>query len=42
MRLGFVVKVLGGGGLPSHDTRRWQSDPGLGTSLDYLVKFSAT
>jgi UV-endonuclease UvdE len=25
MRLGFAVKVLGGAGLPSHDTRRWQS-----------------
>jgi UV DNA damage endonuclease len=34
MRLGFAVKVLGGGGLPSHDTRRWQSDPSLGVSLD--------
>jgi UV DNA damage endonuclease len=27
MRLGFAVKVLGAGGLPSHDTRRWQSGP---------------
>jgi UV DNA damage endonuclease len=36
MRLGFAVKVLGGGGLPSHDTRRWQSDPGLDVSLDAL------
>jgi UV DNA damage endonuclease len=34
MRLGFAVKVLGGGGLPSHDTRRWQSEPSLGVSLD--------
>jgi UV DNA damage endonuclease len=36
MRLGFAVKVLGAGGLPSHDTRRHQSDPSLGVSLDYL------
>ena len=36
MRLGFAVKVLGGGGLPSHDTRRWQSEPQLRVSLDHL------
>ena len=36
MRLGFAVKILGGGGLPSHDTRRWQSGPSLGVSLDRL------
>ena len=36
MRLGFAVKVLGGGGLPSHDTRRWQSDPHLRVSLEHL------
>ncbi len=36
MRLGFAVKVLGGGGLPSHDTRRWQSGPSLEVSLDRL------
>jgi UV DNA damage endonuclease len=36
MRLGFAVKVLGGGGLPSHDTRRWQSGPHLSVSLDRL------
>lgn len=36
MRLGFAVKVLGGGGLPSHDTRRHQSEPSLGVSLDNL------
>jgi UV DNA damage endonuclease len=35
-RLGFAVKVLGGGGLPSHDTRRSQSDPHLGVSLERL------
>jgi UV DNA damage endonuclease len=28
--------VLGEGGLPSHDTRRWQSGPHLSTSLEYL------
>lgn len=27
-RLGFAVKVLGGG-LPSHDARRWQAGPHL-------------
>jgi UV DNA damage endonuclease len=32
-RLGFAVKVLGSGGLPSHDTRRWQSGPHLRQSL---------
>jgi UV DNA damage endonuclease len=37
MRLGFAVKVLGGGGLPSHDTRRWQSGPHLSVSLDHLA-----
>jgi UV DNA damage endonuclease len=36
VRLGFAVKVLGAGGLPSHDTRRWQSGPHLSVSLDYL------
>src|SRR5687767_9100549 len=35
-RLGFAVKVLGGGGLPSHDTRRWQSGPHLRHSLERL------
>jgi UV DNA damage endonuclease len=32
-RLGCAVKILGGGGLPSHDTRRWQSGPHLRRSL---------
>jgi UV DNA damage endonuclease len=36
MRLGFAVKVLGAGGLPSHDTRRWQSEPHLRHSLGHL------
>jgi UV DNA damage endonuclease len=36
MRLGFAVKVLGEGGLPSHDARRWQSGPHLRRSLEYL------
>jgi UV DNA damage endonuclease len=36
MRLGFAVKVLGEGGMPSHDSRRWQSGPHLRTSLAYL------
>ena len=35
-RVGFAVKVLGAGGLPSHDTRRWQSGPHLSVSLDHL------
>ncbi|HEX6584027.1 MAG TPA: UV DNA damage repair endonuclease UvsE [Thermoleophilaceae bacterium] len=35
-RLGFAVKVLGAGGLPSHDTRRWQSNPHLRHSLERL------
>jgi UV DNA damage endonuclease len=36
-RLGFAVKVLGAGGLPSHDTRRWQSGPHLRHSLERLL-----
>jgi UV DNA damage endonuclease len=36
VRLGFAVKVLGDGGLRSHDSRRWQSGPHLRTSLEYL------
>ena len=36
MRLGFAVKVLGAGGLPSQDTRRWQSGPHLKVSVEYL------
>jgi UV DNA damage endonuclease len=36
VRLGFAVKVLGDGGLPSHDTRRWQSGPHLRHSLEAL------
>ena len=35
-RLGFAVKVLSDGGLPSHDARRWQSGPHLRTSLERL------
>jgi UV DNA damage endonuclease len=35
-RLGFAVKVLGDGGLASHDTRRWQSGPHLCHSLERL------
>jgi UV DNA damage endonuclease len=38
MKLGFAVKVLGEGGLPSHDTRRWQSGPSLSVSIDCLWK----
>lgn len=36
MRLGFAVKVLGEGGLPSHDTRRWQSGPHLSVSIERM------
>jgi UV DNA damage endonuclease len=36
VKLGFAVKVLGGGGLPSHDSRRWQSGPHLRVSLERL------
>jgi UV DNA damage endonuclease len=36
MKLGFAVKVLGAGGLPSHDARRWQSEPHLRHSLEFL------
>jgi UV DNA damage endonuclease len=36
MRLGFAVKVLGDGGLPTSDNRRWQSGPHLRHSLDML------
>jgi UV DNA damage endonuclease len=36
-RLGFAVKVLGDGGLASHDTRRWQSQPHLAVSLERLA-----
>lgn len=36
MKLGFAVKVLGAGGLPSQDMRRWQSGPHLRVSLEYL------
>ena len=36
MRLGFAVKVLGEGGLPSHDARKWQSGPHLRWSIEAL------
>jgi len=36
MLLGFAVKVLGAGGLPSQDTRRWQSGPHLKVSIEHL------
>ncbi len=35
-RLGFAVKVLGQSGLKSNDTRRWQSNPHLRVSIEYL------
>ena len=36
-RLGFAVKVVGDGGRPSHDARRWQSGPHLRISLERLA-----
>ena len=35
-RLGFAVSVLGQPGLKSNDTRRWQKNPHLLTSIGYL------
>jgi UV DNA damage endonuclease len=36
VRLGFAVKIIGEGGLPTHDARRWQSGPHLRWSLEAL------
>ncbi|MCW3039108.1 MAG: damage repair endonuclease UvsE [Solirubrobacterales bacterium] len=36
MRLGFAVKIIGEGGLPTGDARRWQSGPHLRVSLAML------
>jgi UV DNA damage endonuclease len=36
LRLGFPVKIVGGEGLKSSDTRRWQKKPHLRTSIEYL------
>ncbi len=36
MRLGFAVKILGDGGLPTHDARRWQSGPHLHVSIEAM------
>jgi UV DNA damage endonuclease len=35
MKLGFAVKVLGKPGLKSNDSRRWQNNPHLKTSIEY-------
>jgi UV DNA damage endonuclease len=35
-RLGFPVKVMGKPDLKSNDTRRWQKDPHLKVSLEYI------
>jgi UV DNA damage endonuclease len=35
-RFGFAVKVLGNGGLKTHDARRWQNGPHLARSLELL------
>lgn len=37
-RLGFAVSALGAPGLKSNDSRRWQSNPHLKTSLEYLER----
>ena len=36
LRLGFPVKVMGVPGMKSNDTRRWQQNPHLKTSLEYI------
>ncbi len=36
-RLGFAVKILDGGGMKTHDSRRWQSGPHLSRSLELLA-----
>ncbi len=36
LRFGFAVKVMGQPNLKSNDTRRWQSEPHLRVSLEYL------
>lgn len=36
MQFGFAAKVLGQEGLKSNDARRWQNDPHLRVSIDYL------
>ena len=38
LKLGFAVKALGGAGLKSNDSRRWQQHPHLRFSLGYLNK----
>ena len=35
-RFGFAVSILGQPGLKSNDTRRWQKNPHLRTSIEYL------
>lgn len=35
-RLGFAVKVAGREGMKSNDARRWQSNPHLSVSMEYL------
>ncbi|GGF54174.1 UV DNA damage endonuclease [Paracoccus acridae] len=36
LRLGFPVKVMGRPGMKSNDTRRWQQNPHLKTSLEHV------
>ena len=42
MRLGFPVKIMGGGGIKTSDTRRWQADPHLRVSFHGMVRESAS
>jgi UV DNA damage endonuclease len=35
-RLGFAVKILGGGGFKTNDARRWQTGPHLSRSIELL------
>src|SRR5688572_11263321 len=38
LRLGFPVKVMGRPDLKSNDTRRWQKNPHLKKSLEYVTE----
>ncbi|MGD1992939.1 MAG: UV DNA damage repair endonuclease UvsE [Anaerolineae bacterium] len=40
-RIGFPVQILGRSDLKTHDSRRWQNEPHLRTSLEYLREIFA-
>jgi UV DNA damage endonuclease len=40
-RIGFPVQILGRSALKTHDSRRWQNEPHLRVSLDYLREIFA-